>query len=223
MPSLLKLKNNALGRLNALINTSATTISLVPGQGARFPALTLPGEHFPATLIADDGAIEIVDVTGRAGDVLTVVRARDGTAAAEFAVNDRIELRLTAGALQGELDRMEAALVGKADAAAVNAKADGAATATALAAKADATAVANALGSKANTTDVLAKAGGQMTGPLILAAGSLGAPGLTFAGDGETGLYRISDGVIGIVCNGVLVGRFTPAGLEVIKITQTGA
>jgi hypothetical protein len=63
------------------------------------------------------------------------------------------------------------------------------------------------------------KSGGALTGPLTLPAGSQGAPSLAF--DNDTGLFQIGDGVIGIVCNGVLVGKFTSAGLEVLKITQS--
>jgi hypothetical protein len=69
----------------------------------------------------------------------------------------------------------------------------------------------------------LLKSGGTMTGPLILAEGNVGAPGLTFASDGgnDTGLCHLGDGIIGVTCNGVLVARFSAAaGIEGIKITQ---
>lgn len=123
MASLLKLSNNALGRLNAAILTTTTTLPLVPGQGSRFPSLSA-GQFFPCTLIDATGAIEIVKVTARAGDNLTVLRAQENTTALEFAINDRCEHRLTAGALQSELDRMDAALTGKADASALAGKAN---------------------------------------------------------------------------------------------------
>jgi hypothetical protein len=66
-------------------------------------------------------------------------------------------------------------------------------------------------------------AGGTLTGPLKLPDGSQGAPSLSWSGSGDTdtGFFHIGDGLIGIVCNGVLVGRFTSSGLEVIKVTQT--
>jgi len=105
MASLLKLTNNAIGRLNASITTSSTTIQLVPGQGAKFPSLGA-GEFFPCTLIAAAGTLEIVKVTARSGDNLTVLRAQEGTTASAFAISDRCELRLTGGAMQGELDRI---------------------------------------------------------------------------------------------------------------------
>jgi hypothetical protein len=170
MGSLLKLTNNALGRLNATVSTVDTTVTLVPGQGAKFPAIVNTGEHYPGTLVrASDGAIEIVNVTGRSGDVLTVARAQENTTALAFAINDRFELRLTGGALQGELDRMAGLLDGKADASTVASKADGAATTAALAGKASTASVA----SKANSADVLALVGGGIvTGSVGVKAGS---------------------------------------------------
>lgn len=47
---------------------------------------------------------EIVKCTARAGDVLTVVRAQEGTTARAFSVDDPVELRLTAGALVAKQD-----------------------------------------------------------------------------------------------------------------------
>lgn len=94
----IKLANNAISRLAANISNSATTISLVPGEGARFPALAA-GDWFPATITNAAGVMEIVAVTGRVVDVLTVTRAQETTAASPFVANDRIELRLTAAAI----------------------------------------------------------------------------------------------------------------------------
>lgn len=94
----LKLKNDAISRLASGISSSATTIVLTPGAGLLFPTLS-SGDYFPATIIKSDGSREIVRVTGRSTDVLTVVRAQEGTVALAFNANDRIELRLTAGTL----------------------------------------------------------------------------------------------------------------------------
>jgi hypothetical protein len=90
-----KIKNNAFGVLLISINTSATSITLQTGQGANFPSLSA-GDYFYATLIDTSNNLEIVKVTARTGDVLTVVRAQEGTTARSYAVGDRIELRLTA-------------------------------------------------------------------------------------------------------------------------------
>ena len=91
----LKVTNNAYGTLNASITSSATTIVLVSGQGARFPTLSA-GDYFYATLIDTSNNLEIVKVTARSTDTLTVVRGQDNTTARAYATNDRFELRPTA-------------------------------------------------------------------------------------------------------------------------------
>ncbi len=103
--SSLKLSNGAVSRLAADITSSETTITLIPGEGSLFPSLEA-GRHFPATIIKEDGSVEIVKVTARAIDVLTVVRAQEGTSAKSFLAGDRFELRLTAGALMQEIERI---------------------------------------------------------------------------------------------------------------------
>jgi hypothetical protein len=94
----LKFTNNAFGTLASSINNSVTTISLTAGNGARFPTLGT-GDFFFATLIDASSNLEIVRVTARSTDTLTVVRGQDGTTARSYAAGDRIELRPTAGAM----------------------------------------------------------------------------------------------------------------------------
>ena len=91
----LKVTNNAFGTLNAGITSSATTIVLASGQGARFPSLGA-GDYFYATLIDTSNNLEIVKVTARSTDTMTVVRGQDGTTARAYSTNDRFELRPTA-------------------------------------------------------------------------------------------------------------------------------
>jgi len=105
----LKVTNNAFGTLNASINSSATTIVLVAGQGARFPTLSA-GDYFYATLIDTSNNLEIVKVTARSTDTLTVVRAQDSTTARAYATNDRFELRPTAVMFTETIDKADAAL-----------------------------------------------------------------------------------------------------------------
>ena len=105
----LKVTNNAFGTLNASINSSATTIVLVAGQGARFPTLSA-GDYFYATLIDTSNNLEIVKVTARSTDTLTVVRAQDNTTARAYATNDRFELRPTAVLLTEVITAAEGAL-----------------------------------------------------------------------------------------------------------------
>ena len=91
----IKLSNNAFGTLAAGINSSATSITLTSGQGARFPTLGA-GDFFYATLIDTSNNLEIVKCTARSTDVLTVVRAQESTTARAYNTGDRIEIRLTA-------------------------------------------------------------------------------------------------------------------------------
>ena len=90
--------NNAFGTLATSINTTATSISLQSGQGARFPSPT-GGDIFYATLVNQANELEIVKCTGRVNDTLTVQRAQEGTPARSFVAGDRVELRLTAAGL----------------------------------------------------------------------------------------------------------------------------
>lgn len=92
----LKLTNNGIGRLAANVAIGDTTISLTPGDGAKFPVLG-DGDWCPATIVrASDGAYEIVKVTARSSDTLTIERAKESTSAKAFVAGDRVELRQTA-------------------------------------------------------------------------------------------------------------------------------
>jgi hypothetical protein len=54
------------------------------------------------TLIrASDSAIEVIKVTNITGTTWTIVRAQEGTTALNFVAGDKVELRVTAGFLQG--------------------------------------------------------------------------------------------------------------------------
>ena len=87
-----KLKNNAFGTLAAGINDSITTIALTAGQGAKFPT-TSSDDYFYATLIDSSNNLEVVKVTTRSTDSMTVTRAQDNTSARAFITGDRFELR----------------------------------------------------------------------------------------------------------------------------------
>lgn len=94
-----KLKNNAVGVIASNLLSTSTTITLISGQGGSFPSLGAD-EYFPATLVKEDGTVEIVKCTARSGDTLTVTRGQEGTAAIAFSAGDRLELRMTAGAFE---------------------------------------------------------------------------------------------------------------------------
>ena len=113
MTRLVKFANNAVSRLAGNITNIATTLTITPGDGAKFPALGA-GEYFPATLVKADGTLEIVKVTARSTDTLTIERAIEPVGGVQtahsFSAGDKIELRMTAGSLAGEIDRMETAV-----------------------------------------------------------------------------------------------------------------
>ena len=88
-----KVTNNAFGTISAGINNSDTTIVLDSGQGARFPSLS-SGDFFFGTLIDTSNNLEIVKVTARSTDSMTVTRGQDNTSARAFSIGDRFELDL---------------------------------------------------------------------------------------------------------------------------------
>lgn len=94
------LTNNARSKLLSGINALQTEIRLRAGGGNTFPTITVTGQWFPITIEDSVGAIEIMRVIARSGDVFTVKRAQEGTTAKSFSANDVVELRLTVGAMQ---------------------------------------------------------------------------------------------------------------------------
>lgn len=114
----IKYANNAASRIIAGISPSDTTIPLETSEGALFPSLGV-GDWFVATIVNASGALEIVKVIERSGDILTVERAQEGTVAQAFSIGSRIELRLTAGAfsdiIQGIKDEAAAAILDAVD------------------------------------------------------------------------------------------------------------
>lgn len=96
--------NNASTTLASGITNSNTVLSLATGTGSLFPTITAPDFAY-VTLIDSSNNIEIVKVTARSGDVLTVVRAQEGTTARSFATGSKVDLRVTAAGLANKLDK----------------------------------------------------------------------------------------------------------------------
>lgn len=94
--------NNAASTLAAGITNFATGMTVAAGDGAKFPAIT-GADYFLVTLFQYSGANEInheiVKVTARTTDALTITRAQEGTSARAFNAGDKVELRLTSGSL----------------------------------------------------------------------------------------------------------------------------
>ena len=94
--------NNAASELASAVTSGDVSLTLKAGDGAKFPTPS-GGDFFLVTLYQKAGQDEInheiVKCTARAGDVLTVVRAQEGTTARAFNADDPVELRLTAGSV----------------------------------------------------------------------------------------------------------------------------
>lgn len=93
--------NNASTVLASSINASATTLTVNTGAGSLFPSPVSGTSFFKLTLVdaATGQLTEIVHVTARAGDVMTIERAQEGTAARVWSANDIAANMMTAGTL----------------------------------------------------------------------------------------------------------------------------
>lgn len=98
------LLNNISTKLTAAVGVSDTSITVTAGDGANF-ALATVGNTIRITVAKVSGYREIaweeMDVTARATDVLSVVRAREGSTALAFSIGDTVSIRATAGLLSG--------------------------------------------------------------------------------------------------------------------------
>jgi microcystin-dependent protein len=90
--------NNATSTLAADIAAGAVSLTVQAADAAKFPSPTA-GNWSPVTVVDLLGNIEIMRCTARAGAVLTVTRAQEGTAAMAFTAGARVDHRLTAAAL----------------------------------------------------------------------------------------------------------------------------
>lgn len=96
--------NNGSSTLAAGIASGDTSLTIASLTGALFPVVT--GSQYAKITVEDTlGNIEIMHMTARAGDVLTVVRAQEGTVALAFPSGSRVELRVTAGELSEFLQK----------------------------------------------------------------------------------------------------------------------
>ena len=89
--SYLNVKNRAETTLASGITDSDLSLTVATGEGAK-----LPDDNFMITI--ED---EILFCSGRSTDVLTVVREQEGTTASAHAGGVAVELRVTAGVIQG--------------------------------------------------------------------------------------------------------------------------
>lgn len=112
----IKFSNNAASTLAGSLTAIATTVSVAAGEGARFPSLGA-SDWFMATivkLVAGVPTWEIIKVTARSGDTLTMLRGQESTTGLIFSGGDKIELRMTASALDSKADTDAPAFTGAA-------------------------------------------------------------------------------------------------------------
>ena len=119
-----KFSNNAATVLTADVSSSATSISV--SDGSVFPTLAV-GDITYLTLetLTSPPTREVVKLTARSSNTLTIVRGMDSTTPAGFTSGDKVELRLTAALLNGVLDDVPTQLtiptrVGSVDASIAN-------------------------------------------------------------------------------------------------------
>jgi len=98
MTAWLTVKNNAQSALYAGITAAATSLTLLSGEGAKFPSASF-------NISIDD---EILYCSTRTDDVLTVVRAQEGTTAAVHAIAATVSLNITAGIISQIQDAIDA-------------------------------------------------------------------------------------------------------------------
>ena len=90
----IQLKNNASTTIPLAVSSTATSLVVATGTGAEFPTLGA-GDYFYATIQDVNNHFEIVKVTARTDDIMTITRAQEGTLAIPFPANSRFELRVT--------------------------------------------------------------------------------------------------------------------------------
>lgn len=90
----IKLTNNAFATVPSAVSSTQTSLTVATGKGALFPILG-GSDYFFATLSDVNSNFEIVKVTARTDDVMTMVRAQESTLAIPFPANSRFEIRVT--------------------------------------------------------------------------------------------------------------------------------
>lgn len=115
MATKLLFSNNSKTTLAGSITNVATTLSVAPGAGALFPNPNVgAGQYFVLSLFdAATGLVtEIMKVTARSADTLTVVRAQEGTSARSWTAGDVVGNFWTAGQAQTFFDNVRLGLTG---------------------------------------------------------------------------------------------------------------
>ena len=106
----IKLTNNATALVPLSVSSTQTSLTVTTGKGSLFPILG-SGDYFFATLSDVNNNFEIVKVTARTDNVMTMVRAQESTLAIPFPANSRFEHRITAATVQAIIDESQSYLL----------------------------------------------------------------------------------------------------------------
>ena len=98
------LANNVATTLATDITAASGSLTVSSGTGSRFPVITSQ-QYYYATIMSTDKRLEIVKVTARSGDLLTITRAQENTQAAQFPAGSRVELRITAQSVYDAIEQ----------------------------------------------------------------------------------------------------------------------
>lgn len=90
--------NNAKTTLSAQVAVGATNIIVANGTGALYQSPI--DQDYELVTITNGITYEIVKVTARTVDTLTVVRAQEGTTAKQWEVGESVSSRVTAGTME---------------------------------------------------------------------------------------------------------------------------
>lgn len=101
--------NNAKSLLLADVAATGSTIVIRAADASLFPEIDREGDWYPLAITNAEGAVEFLRCTGKAFNVLTVQRGREGSQPRAHAIGEIVDLRLTSLAL----DEMTAGLIGE--------------------------------------------------------------------------------------------------------------
>lgn len=93
-----KATNNATTTTAAAVASTDLSLTVDAGTGSLFPSLGAT-DYFYATLSDTTGNFEIIKVTARTDDTMTIVRGQEGTIAIPFPTNSRFEIRVTVASM----------------------------------------------------------------------------------------------------------------------------
>lgn len=100
----IKFSNLANSTLVTPVTSADTTISIREEDVSKFPQLSGTDPYFMLCITGAGGDFEIVKAVGIEDNVITVIRAQEGTSVKEFLVGAPVEHRITAGSMHSIIE-----------------------------------------------------------------------------------------------------------------------